>query len=183
MKALFNKISIDFEYLNEIYTIKSDPYKTLSELKELISRKIFPNPGNVHCFYKNMDLIDKEDDEISKIFPDKTKIKITLKKPQKDKPVKKPLQVRKSQVKIVSFETIPKSPRKVHNVVSKTIRKKNITNEMILPKIENIRMKGRQSCFLYNFKKIENNLNERLNNNDLLDDDLNKKIILIVIKN
>ena len=175
MKALFNKISIDFEYLNEIYTIKSDPYKTLSELKELISRKIFPNPGNVHCFYKNMDLIDKEDDEISKIFPDKTKIKITLKKPQKDKPVKKPLQVRKSQVKIVSFETIPKSPRKVHNVVSKTIRKKNITNEMILPKIENIRMKGRQSCFLYNFKKIENNLNERLNNNDLLDDDLNKK--------
>ena len=75
------------------------------------------------------------------------------------------MQVRKSQVKIVSFETIPKSPRKVHNVVSKTIRKKNITNEMILPKIENIRMKGRQSCFLYGVKKLENNLNKNLQNN------------------
>ena len=34
MKAEFHKISIDFEYLEEIYTINSDPYKTLSELKE-----------------------------------------------------------------------------------------------------------------------------------------------------
>ena len=175
MKAIFNKISIDFEYLNEIYTIKSDPYKTLSEIKEIISRKIFPYPGDVHCFYKNMDLIDKEDDEISKIFPNKTKIKITLKKPQKDKPVKKTLQGGNSQVKIVSFETISNSQRKEHNNVSKTNRKKNISDEMILPKIENIRLKGRQSCFLYNFNKLENNSNKNIKNNDLLDDDLNKK--------
>ena len=110
MKAIFNKISIDFEYLNEIYTIKSDPYKTLSELKEIISRKMFPYPAGAHCFYKNMDLFDQEDDEISKIFPNKVKIKITLKKPQKEKSLKKSSQKRNSQVKLVTFDTIPVSP-------------------------------------------------------------------------
>ena len=177
MKAIFNKISIDFEYLNEIYTIKSDPYKTLSELKEIISRKMFPYPAGAHCFYKNMDLFDQEDDEISKIFPNKVKIKITLKKPQKEKSLKKSSQKRNSQVKVVSFDTIPVSPispRKDRTLNSKTIRKKNITNEIILPKIENIRMKGRQSCVLYNIKKIENNLNEEKENNNS-ENDSNEK--------
>ena len=177
MKAIFNKISIDFEYLNEIYTIKSDPYKTLSELKEIISRKMFPYPAGAHCFYKNMDLFDQEDDEISKIFPNKVKIKITLKKPQKEKSLKKSSQKRNSQVKVVSFDTIPISPispRKDRTLNSKTIRKKNITNEIILPKIENIRMKGRQSCVLYNIKKIENNLNEEKENNNS-ENDSNEK--------
>ena len=177
MKAIFNKISIDFEYLNEIYTIKSDPYKTLSELKEIISRKMFPYPAGAHCFYKNMDLFDQEDDEISKIFPNKVKIKITLKKPQKEKSLKKSSQKRNSQVKLVTFDTIPVSPispRKDRTLNSKTIRKKNITNEIILPKIENIRMKGRQSCVLYNIKKIENNLNEEKENNNS-ENDSNEK--------
>ena len=43
MNAAFHKISIDFEYLNEIYTINSDPYKTLSELKDIVLKKIFHN--------------------------------------------------------------------------------------------------------------------------------------------
>ena len=175
MKSLFNKISIDFEYLNEIYTIKSDPYKTLYELKEIITRKIFPYPGNVHCFFKNMDLIEKEDDEISKLFPNKTKIKIILKKPEKDKLLKKQMQSRNSQVKVMAFETIPKSPRKETYLKSNTIRKKNLSNEMILPKIENIRMKGRQSCVVYNAKTLKNNLKEKVKNNDLYNNDLNKK--------
>ena len=172
MKTIFNKISIDFEYLNEIYTIKSDPYKTLSELKELISRKIFPSPGNVHCFYKNIDLIEQEEDEISKIFPNKTKIKIVLKKPQKDKPIKKQSLSRNSLIKVVTFNTEPKSSHQ-----SEINNEKKFQSDMVLPKIENIRMKGRQSCFLYGIKKLENNLNKNLQNNifDDLRGDLNKK--------
>ena len=172
MKTIFNKITIDFEYLNEIYTIKSDPYKTLSELKELISRKIFPSPGNVHCFYKNIDLIEQEDDEISKILPNKTKIKIVLKKPQKDKPIKKQSLSRNSLIKVVTFNTEPKS-----NHQSEINNEKKFQSDMVLPKIENIRMKGRQSCFLYGIKKLENNLNKNLQNNifDDLRGDLNKK--------
>ena len=74
MKAEFHKISIDFEYLEEIYTINSDPYKTLSELKDIALKKIFPCPDNVHCFYKNMDLTEKEDEEIAILFPHFSKI-------------------------------------------------------------------------------------------------------------
>ena len=175
MKAIFNKISIDFEYLNEIYTIKSDPYKTLSELKELVSKKIFPFPGDVHCFYKNLDLIEQEDDEISKIFPNKTKIKITLKKPQKDKPIKKQSISRNSLIKIVAFDTEPKSQLKESRPQSKVIRKSKMESDIKLPKIDNIRMKGRQSCFLYGIKKLENNLNKNSQNN--INDDLNNDMI------
>ena len=175
MIAIFNKISIDFEYLNEIYTIKSDPYKTLSELKELVSKKIFPFPGDVHCFYKNLDLIEQEDDEISKIFPNKTKIKITLKKPQKDKPIKKQSISRNSLIKIVAFDTEPKSQLKESRPQSKVIRKSKMESDIKLPKIDNIRMKGRQSCFLYGIKKLENNLNKNSQNN--INDDLNNDMI------
>ena len=175
MIAIFNKISIDFEYLNEIYTIKSDPYKTLSELKELVSKKIFPFPGDVHCFYKNLDLIEQEDDEISKIFPNKTKIKITLKKPQKDKPIKKQSISRNSLIKIVGFDTEPKSQIKESRPQSKVIRKSKMESDIKLPKIDNIRMKGRQSCFLYGVKKLENNLNKNSQNN--INDDLNNDMI------
>ena len=165
MKSIFNKISIDFEYLNEIYTIKSDPYKTLSELKELISKKIFPFPGDVHCYYKNMDLIEQEEDSISKIFPNKTKIKIVLKKPQKDKPIKKQSLSRNSLIKVVAFNTEPKSQIKESRPQSKINPEKKMESDIVLPKIENIRMKGRQSCFLYGVKKLENNLNKNLQNN------------------
>ena len=165
MKSIFNKISIDFEYLNEIYTIKSDPYKALSELKELISKKIFPFPGDVHCYYKNMDLIEQEEDSISKIFPNKTKIKIVLKKPQKDKPIKKQSLSRNSLIKVVAFNTEPKSQIKESRPQSKINPEKKMESDIVLPKIENIRMKGRQSCFLYGVKKLENNLNKNLQNN------------------
>ena len=175
MKSIFNKISIDFEYLNEIYTIKSDPYKTLSELKELISKKIFPFPGDVHCYYKNMDLIEQEEDSISKIFPNKTKIKIVLKKPQKDKPIKKQSLSRNSLIKVVAFNTEPKSQIKESRPQSKINPEKKMESDIVLPKIENIRMKGRQSCFLYGVKKLENNLNKNLQNKMIL--------IMEVIKN
>ena len=165
MKSIFNKISIDFEYLNEIYTIKSDPYKTLSELKELISKKIFPFPGDVHCYYKNMDLIEQEEDSISKIFPNKTKIKIVLKKPQKDKPIKKQSLSRNSLIKVVAFNTEPKSQIKESRPQNKINPEKKMESDIVLPKIENIRMKGRQSCFLYGVKKLENNLDKNLQNN------------------
>ena len=82
MQDVFHQIKIDFEYLNEIYTVNSEPYNTLFELKETVSKKLFPHPGVIHCFYKNIDLFEKEDDEISKIFPNQTKIKIQLKRPQ-----------------------------------------------------------------------------------------------------
>ena len=86
----FYKVSIDFEYLNEIYSIVAEPYNTLIELKENIIKKIFPSPKNVHCFYQNLDIYEKENEQISRIFPFKKKIKIRLKNPSKEKKLIKP---------------------------------------------------------------------------------------------
>ena len=84
------KIKIDFEYMNEIYTIISEPYQTLFELKENVIKKIFPPPKNIHCFYRNIDIFDKEDEQISQLFPFKKIIKIRLKNPSKEKNIIKP---------------------------------------------------------------------------------------------
>ena len=78
----YNKMQIDFEYNHEIYNIIAEQYKTLSELKETIRKKIFPAPHNIHCFYNNVDLYEEEDDQISETFPRKKKIKIVLKTPR-----------------------------------------------------------------------------------------------------
>ena len=79
------KISVDFEYKNEIYNIIAEPFNTVLELKEIICKKIFPFPKNIHCFYKNIDLYGKEEEQISMLFPLKKKIKIKLKKTSKEK--------------------------------------------------------------------------------------------------
>ena len=128
MEKGFYKIRIDFEYLKEIYTINSDSYNTLSELKDIVSKKIFPSPGNLYCYYKNIDLTEKEDEEIAKIFPNKAKIKISLKKQQKEKLLKKLSISLDRQPKIVRFDTMPDSSIKDSNgsdLKSNTLRKRN----------------------------------------------------------
>jgi len=177
MKKEYYKIRIDFEYLNEIYTVNSDPYNTLSELKDIISRKIFPYPGNVHCFYKNIDLSDKEDEEIAKIFPNKTKIQITLKRTPNNKSVKKSNLSRNNQPRQVTFETIPNTYEKEGNLSdskSKTVRKKK--GLMSLPSIDKNKFKARQSCNIYGIKTIDRSVNDNIKGNDH-NNYLNKKII------
>ena len=169
MEKEFHKIRIDFEYLKEIYTINSDSYNTLSELKDIVSRKIFPYPGNLYCYYKNIDLSEKEDEEIAKIFPNKAKIKISLKKQQKEKLLKKPNISLDRQPKKVRFETMPDSSTKDSNnsdLKSKTIRKKN--GAISLPSININKIKGRQSCNIYNNKIIEQTVNNNIKNNLLI---------------
>ena len=79
------KINVDLEYMNEIYSIKAEPYNTLLELKENVLKKIFPIPKNIHCFYQNIDLYEKEDEQISMLFPLRKKIKIKLRKASREK--------------------------------------------------------------------------------------------------
>ena len=85
MKYNFHKVKVDFDYNNELRTIIAEPYFTLLELKESVLKKIFPPPKDVHCYYQNLDLSKNEDEQISKLFPFKRKIKINLKKPAKEK--------------------------------------------------------------------------------------------------
>ena len=177
MKKDLYKIRVDFEYLNEVYTVNSDPYNTLSELKDIVTKKIFPSPGNVHCFYKNIDLSDKEDDEISKIFPNKTKIQIILKRLPNNKSVKKLNLSRNKQPKQVTFEAIPNSYENGGNLSdlkSNTHRKNK--GVMSLPSIDKAKFKSRQSCDIYNIKKVDRSLDDNIKGSNHINY-LNQKVI------
>ena len=144
MKAEFHKISIDFEYFEEIYTINSDPYKTLSELKDIALKKIFPCPDNVHCFYKNMDLTEKEDEEIAILFPHFSKIKLKLKNPPKQKSLRSSILNPNQKPSIKTLENVSKKKlpeidtNKSPELKNKTIRKKNLETLNSLPTVSNI---------------------------------------------
>ena len=165
MNAEFHKYRIDFEYLNEIYTIISDPYQTLSELKDIVLKKIFPYPGDVHCFYKNFDLFDKEDEEISIIFPQNSKIKIKLNKPQKEKHIRNSVILPNIEEDIKTLEiNSRKRSLNIEAIISpkqkyKTLRKKKIMNLLTLP--------SNDSISNLNNKTEEQTLNNNIKNNEL----------------
>ena len=174
----FFKINIDFEYKDEIYSIKAEPYNTLLELKENISKKIFPTPRNIHCFYKNFDLYDKEDEQISMLFPLKKKIKIVLKKPSKGKNIIKSYQYIKSKSNGVDRrKIIPKidfmsdsiSPFKKNIFLNKksiVIKNNNNNDKLIkqkllsLSSLENILKKRKQLNMLNSKNNILENIGE-----------------------
>ena len=168
MNEAFHKISVEFEYLNEIYDINSEPYYTLAELKEIVSKKIFPHPGDVHCFYKNFDLYEKEDEEISKIFQNKTKIKITLKNPPTVKQLKK-LQLNRNNQPIInmidSYPNFPTIESTVRLPRSKTLINRKRPRFMSLPSMTN------DKAELSPKKKLNlQNVNENIKSNDFLFD-------------
>ena len=168
MNEAFHKISVEFEYLNEIYDINSEPYYTLAELKEIVSKKIFPHPGDVHCFYKNFDLYEKEDEEISKIFQNKTKIKITLKNPPTVKQLKKLQLARNNQPIINTLDSYPNFPM-IESTVrlsrSKTLINRKRPRFMSLPSMTN------DKAELSPKKKLNlQNVNENIKSNDFLFD-------------
>ena len=176
MKEAFHKISVEFEYSNEIYDINSEPYNTLSELKEIISKKIFPHPGDVHCFYKNFDLYEKEDEEISKIFPNKTKIKIILKNPPVVKPLKKLKINHNNQLKLNLFDSYPNIPTTIESPIrlprSKTIVNKNQLKFNSLPSMTIDKTESNQNYNMNrnNNKIIDQEINENIKSNDFIYD-------------
>ena len=176
MKEAFHKISVEFEYSNEIYDINSEPYNTLSELKEIISKKIFPHPGDVHCFYKNFDLYEKEDEEISKIFPNKTKIKIILKNPPVVKPLKKLKINHNNQLKLNLFDSYHNIPTTIESPIrlprSKTIVNKNQLKFNSLPSMTIDKTESNQNYNMNrnNNKIIDQEINENIKSNDFIYD-------------
>ena len=179
MNEAFHKINVEFEYLNEIYDIYSEPYNTLSELKEIVSKKIFPPPGDVHCFYKNFDLYEKEEEEISKIFQNKSKIKIILKNPPAVKPLKKLKLNLMSPPKINVFDSYLNIPTTIESTFrlprSKTIIQRNRTKIMSFSSMTNEKNESNPNSNLniinnYNNKNIEQNMIENIKSHDFIYD-------------
>ena len=80
----YNEIEIYFEYLNDIHYIVAEKFHSLREIKQRIIRKIFHIPKNVHCFYKNRDLYQDEEEQLETLFPTQYKVTIKLRLPSNE---------------------------------------------------------------------------------------------------
>ena len=83
-KNKYNEIEIYFEYLNDIHYIVVEKFHSLREIKQRIIRKIFHIPKDVHCFYKNRDLYQDEEEQLETLFPTQYKITIKLRLPSNE---------------------------------------------------------------------------------------------------
>ena len=95
-------IEVKFEYQKRLVTIKSEPYKTIKELKEK-AIKIFHNiPKDIHCFYLARDLESYENNIIGELFANREKVTLRLMPPKKQVfPIKKKL-VERNEEKLFS---------------------------------------------------------------------------------
>lgn len=151
----FEKIIIDFEYMNNLYTTIAQPYNTLIELKEKIMKKIFPKPKGVHCFYKNLDINEKEDEQISSLFPFRKKIKVILKKPSKEK------HIIKSYKSFNYLETKSKPNTKENRNVYPKIEMNSDSTSVKNDKKFKIKIKKNNNSIInnnYNYNKIKKKL-------------------------
>ena len=146
----FDKIIIDFEYMNNIYSTIAQPYNSLIELKEKTIKKIFPKPKNIHCYYHNLDITNKEDEQIATLFPLRRKVKIILKQPSIEKNMIKPYK---------SFKYL------------ETKSKSNVTDtKIVYPKIEStdsIHIKNNNNNNNVKKIKIMLNKNDKINMNNI----------------
>lgn len=189
----FYKINIDFEYNNDIYNMFAEPYNTLLELKEYICKKIYPAVKNIHCFYNNIDLYDKEDEQICMLFPLKKKLKIKLKTPSKENDIIKSYQYEKSKSNLIKRKgTIcnidqlldASSPLTKNFYLNKKNKKINYSNSniysynkirkrlLLFSSLDNSKTKINKKNKL--FKHFENNEHELLKEEEKLYHNLNR---------
>ena len=77
-------IEINFQYKNELITIKAEPFQTLEYTKNKALKKMINIPKNeVYCFYLGVDLTKNKDKKLGDLFYQSKKITIKLK--SKDK--------------------------------------------------------------------------------------------------
>ena len=189
----FFKINIDFEYNNDIYKLIAEPYNTLVELKEYICKKIYPTVKNIHCFYNNIDLYEKEDEQICTLFPLKKKLKIILKTPSKEKDIIKSYQYQKSKSNLMKRKGIicnfdllldSSSPFTKNIYLNKKNKKINKSNNnlnnyteikkklLLFSSLDNSKTKINKRNKL--FKHLENNEHDYLKEEEKLYHNLNK---------
>ena len=78
-KIDFKCIEINFEYENQVITIKEKPYKTLEYVKEKAINKIINLPQNIHFYYLGKDISENDSEKIGDFFKHKEKVTIKMK--------------------------------------------------------------------------------------------------------
>ena len=80
----YKSIEINFQYKNELITIKAEPFQTLEYTKNKALKKMINIPKNeVYCFYLGVDLTKNKDKKLGDLFHQNKKITIKLKSKEK----------------------------------------------------------------------------------------------------
>ena len=80
-----NYIIINFQYENELITIKSEPFKTLENAKMKAIKKMINTPNNdIHCFYLGIDITKNINHKVGDLFNHSEKVNIKLKSKEKN---------------------------------------------------------------------------------------------------
>ena len=78
-----DNVELNFEYKEQLITIKAEQYKTLEHIKEKALKKMNDIPLDVHCYYLGRDLSSQESRKIGDLFYKKEKATIKLSLPPK----------------------------------------------------------------------------------------------------
>ena len=78
-KIDFKCIEINFEYENQVITIKEKPYKTIEYVKEKAINKIINLPQNIQFYYLGKDISEYGKEKIGDFFKHKEKVTIKMK--------------------------------------------------------------------------------------------------------
>ena len=71
------------EYKNQLTTINANPYNKIGEIREMASNKFYGiNKKDIHLYYKNQDLKEKEKEEIGEFFSNRGIVSLKLDYPQ-----------------------------------------------------------------------------------------------------
>ena len=80
-KIDFKCIEINFEYEEQIITIKAEPYRTIDYIKEKVINKIIGLSPNIHLYYLGKDISEYGSEKIGNFFNKREKVTIKVKEP------------------------------------------------------------------------------------------------------
>ena len=107
-------VELKFDYKSQLVTVKTNPFKTLEEIKKMAIKKLnimnnnIINEEQVYCYYLGRNLMEYEKQKICELFSNREKITIKLISPKKNLS----MDMNKN---IGMYKNIPKKPLKISN--------------------------------------------------------------------
>lgn len=119
----FHLIEINFQYKNELITIKSEPFKTLENAIIKALKKMINVPtSDLHCFYLGIDITRNKNKRVGDLFYRSEKVNIKL-KPKDKKEDKFSLSLSSDKYKYINKSSL--------SISSKNMEENNSLKELI----------------------------------------------------
>ena len=83
ISTIKKKTILRIEYKNQLTTINANPYNKIGEIREMASNKFYGiKKKDIHLYYKNQDLKEKEKEEIGQYFSNREIVSLKLDYPE-----------------------------------------------------------------------------------------------------